>query len=58
MSILVLVILLWLVLSFVLARLWRHKSVAMAKVNAAAFVLLLLGVLLTFPPFADLLPRT
>jgi hypothetical protein len=48
-------ILLWLVTWFVLARLWRNKTIAVAKVNAVAFVLLLLGVLLTFPPFADLL---
>ena len=48
-------ILLWLVAWFVLARLWHNKNVAIAKVNAVAFVLLLLGVLLTFPPFADLL---
>lgn len=48
-------ILLWLATWFVLARLWRNKTVAAAKVNAVAFVLLLLGVLLTFPPFADLL---
>jgi hypothetical protein len=48
-------ILLWLATWFVLARLWHNKNVAIAKINAVAFVLLLLGVLLTFPPFADLL---
>lgn len=48
-------IFLWLVTWFVLARLWYNKNVAIAKVNGVAFVLLLLGVLLTFPPFADLL---
>jgi hypothetical protein len=48
-------IVLWLVTWFVLTRLWRNKAVAIAKINAVAFALLLLGVLLTFPPFADLL---
>jgi hypothetical protein len=48
-------ILLWLVAWFVLAHLWHNKNVGIAKVNSVAFVLLLLGVLLTFPPFADLL---
>ena len=48
-------IFLWLVAWVVLASLWRHRSVALANVNVAAFVFLLLGVLLTFPPFADLL---
>lgn len=48
-------ILLWLVLWLVLSRLWRTKTIAIAKVNALAFALLLLGILLTFPPFADLL---
>ena len=36
-------------------RRWRAKTVAIAKVNATAFLLLVLGILLTFPPFADLL---
>ncbi|MGO8814020.1 MAG: hypothetical protein ACLQVG_05045 [Terriglobia bacterium] len=48
-------ILLWLAAWFILARRWRAKSVAIAKVNATAFLLLVLGILLTFPPFADLL---
>jgi hypothetical protein len=50
-----LAILLWLVTWFILARRWRTKTVAIAKVNAVAFLLLALGVLLTFPPFADFL---
>ncbi len=50
-------IFLWLVLWLVLARMWRHRSVALAKINVAGFVFLLLGILLTFPPFADLLLR-
>jgi fluoride ion exporter CrcB/FEX len=50
-------IFLWLVAWIVLARIWRLRTVALAKVNVAAFALLLLGILLTFPPFADLLLR-
>jgi hypothetical protein len=48
-------IIVWLVSWFVLARLWGHKNVAMGKVNMGAFALLLVGFLLTFPPFMDLL---
>ena len=48
-------ILLWLFAWFFLARFWRNKPVAIAKVNIAAVLLLALGILLTFPPFADLL---
>ncbi len=50
-------IFLWLVTWFVLARMWRHRSVALAKINVTAFAFLALGILLTFPPFADLLLR-
>lgn len=50
-----LAILFWLVLWFVLARRWRTKNLSMGKINAIALVLLGLGILLTFPPFADLL---
>jgi len=48
-------ILSWLVMWVILARRWRTKTVAIAKVNATAFLLLALGILLTFPPFADFL---
>ncbi len=48
-------ILAWLTLWFILARLWRAKTVAIAKVNGLAFGLLAVGILLTFPPFGDLL---
>lgn len=48
-------ILLWLLVWFVLARLWSEKNVALARISAIAFVLLALGFLLTFPPFVDLL---
>jgi hypothetical protein len=50
-----LAVLFWLVLWIVLARRWRARTVAIAKVNALAFLLLALGILLTFPPVADVL---
>jgi hypothetical protein len=50
-----LAIILWLVSWFALHRLWRTETVAMAKVNMAAFGLLAIGFLFTFPPFMDLL---
>ena len=48
-------IIVWLVSWFALNRLWRTQTVPMAKVNVAAFALLAVGFLLTFPPFMDLL---
>ena len=45
----------WLVVWFGFARRWRAKTVAVGKVNLAAFAALAIGILLTFPPFADLL---
>jgi hypothetical protein len=48
-------ILVWLGTWFVLARLWGGKTVSMMKVNVVAFVFLLVGLLLVFPPFEDLL---
>ena len=45
----------WLVLWYMLARLWRNKMVRMLPINVAAFLLLGLSLLLTFPPFIDLL---
>jgi len=45
----------WLVAWLVLFRLWREKAVALARVNLAAFAMLAIGFLLTFPPFMDLL---
>ena len=50
-----LAIVIWLVTWFALSRRWQAKSVAMVKVNTAAFALLVVGFLLTFPPFMDLL---
>jgi hypothetical protein len=46
---------LWLICWVVLVIRWRNKSVAFGKVSALAFLLLTLGLLLTFPPFGDLL---
>jgi hypothetical protein len=48
-------IMIWLVTWFALSRRWRERSVSMIKVNTAAFALLVVGFLLTFPPFIDLL---
>lgn len=48
-------IIVWLVSWFALNRLWRTQTVAMVKINLAAYVLLAVGFLLTFPPFMDLL---
>jgi hypothetical protein len=48
-------IIIWLVAWFFLNRQWRMKTVAMARINIAAFVGLAIGLLLTFPPFMDLL---
>lgn len=45
----------WLVVWLVLARRWRSRTVAIGRVNIAAFVFLMLGLLLTFPPIGDLL---
>ena len=45
----------WLGSWYWLARRWRGRTVALAWVNSAAFVMLLTGLLLTFPPFMDFL---
>jgi hypothetical protein len=47
-------ILVWLVVWAILNARWRGRSVALARVNTAAFILLGLSLLLTFPPFVDL----
>jgi hypothetical protein len=44
----------WLVAWAILHALWRQRSVNLTRVNAAALALLILGLLLTFPPIADL----
>ena len=43
-------IIIWLAAWFVLSRLWATKTVAMRQVNLAAFILLAVGLVLTFPP--------
>ncbi|KVN12849.1 MULTISPECIES: hypothetical protein [unclassified Burkholderia] len=48
-------IVVWLLSWVALSRLWSAKSVALGRVTAVAFVLLTFGILLTFPPFMDLL---
>lgn len=48
-------VLVWLVAWFGLARSWKTRSVNLAWVNFATFVMLIAGLLLTFPPFMDLL---
>lgn len=48
-------IVVWLVTWFILAKIWRVRSLAIGMVNLVAFALLAVGFLLTFPPFIDLL---
>ena len=48
-------IIIWLVAWFALQRAWRTRTIAMVPINVAAFALLAVGFLLTFPPFMDLL---
>lgn len=47
-------VVIWLVVWVVLNGWWKKKTVEMGRVSAAALVLLVLGLLLTFPPIADL----
>lgn len=47
-------IIVWLACWFVLKRRWRRREVAFGRISTAAFVLLALGLLFTFPPIADL----
>jgi hypothetical protein len=48
-------ILVWLAGWFILSRTWSGKTVDMRRVNAAAAVMIVGGLLLTFPPLMDLL---
>lgn len=48
-------IVVWLVGWGILGKSWARQTVNMTTVNVIAFLGLLLGVLLTFPPFVDLL---
>lgn len=44
----------WLVVWAILDLRWKRRNVALGRVCAAALVLLVVGLLLTFPPIADL----
>jgi hypothetical protein len=48
-------ILVWLFSWAVLYARWKNGTVELSRVSAIALGLLALGILLTFPPFADLL---
>ncbi|KVZ78616.1 hypothetical protein [Burkholderia ubonensis] len=48
-------IVVWLLSWFVLSRRWGTKSVALVRVTFVSLVLLALSMMLTFPPFMDLL---
>jgi hypothetical protein len=47
-------ILVWLAAWFLLHRRWSQQMVGMARIRTVALVLLILSVLLTFPPIEDL----
>ena len=46
---------LWLICWTVLSRVWSAKTLPFGKISAVAFALLGASLLLTFPPFGDLL---
>ncbi len=48
-------VLVWLLVWFWLSRRWAAREVNFARASAAAFAMLIAGLLLTFPPFMDLL---
>jgi hypothetical protein len=48
-------ILVWVVAWLILDRLWHGRTVSMTSINVIAFTGLIVGFLLTFPPFMDLL---
>lgn len=45
----------WLIVWMCLHARWRNRNVALGPIAVAAVILLVLGLLLTFPPLADLL---
>ncbi len=47
-------IIVWLIAWGILEGRWRNRTVALARINAVALILLGLSLLLTFPPVADL----
>jgi len=44
-------VVIWLVAWHILFKVWHNKTVQMGWVNLLAFIMLILGLLLTFPPF-------
>jgi len=48
-------IMVWVVAWVVLARRWGKRQVAMARVSGGSLTMVGIGLLLTFPPFMDLL---
>lgn len=50
-----LTIIVWLASWFVLAQKWDGRDVALTRISTVAFVLLAVGLFLTFPPGMDLL---
>jgi hypothetical protein len=48
-------IIIWIAAWLVLAKLWRNASIPLRAINLTAAALLVLGLLLTFPPFIDAL---
>lgn len=48
-------ILVWLLMWLILEWRWGNRAVIMSRINAISITLLVLGILLTFPPIVDLL---
>jgi len=48
-------IVVWLLSWFLLSRAWQGKKLSMGKINVTAFLLLVAGFLLSFPPIGDFL---
>lgn len=48
-------IVVWLVVWFGLSRRWAARNVAIGRINVVSFLMLIAALLLTFPPFMDLL---
>ena len=48
-------ILIWLATWFLLVRIWKNRDVNLRLASRVSIVLLLLGLLLTFPPLARML---
>ena len=48
-------IVVWLASWFILSRAWAGKTLALGKINVAAFLFLSAGFLLSFPPIGDFL---